>query len=54
MMETFLPISILHKKNLKYNTLKELALPADSLQHIMKDEIIELANEIQKRNILAN
>ena len=45
---------IRHKKNLKYNTLKELDLPADSLQHIMKDEIIELANEIQKRNILAN
>lgn len=40
---------IRHKENLKYNTLKELDLPDDRLQHIMKDEIIELANEDSKQ-----
>lgn len=40
---------IRHKENLKYNTIKELDLPDDKLQHIMKDEIIELANEDSKK-----
>ena len=40
---------IRHKKKLKYNTIKELDLPDDRLQHIMKDEIIELANEDSKK-----
>lgn len=40
---------IRHKENLKYNTVKELDLPDDKLQHIMKDEIIELANENSKK-----
>ncbi len=40
---------IRHKKKLKYNTIKELDLPDDRLQHIMKDEIMELAHEDSKK-----
>ncbi|NDV94888.1 IS4 family transposase, partial [Dysgonomonas sp. 521] len=34
-----------HKENLKYRTIKELDLPGNRHQHILKDEIIELHNE---------
>ena len=40
---------IRHKENLKYSTIKELDLPDNRLQHIMKDEIIELANEDSRK-----
>lgn len=33
-----------HKDNLKFNTIKELDLPANLHPHILKDEIIELQN----------
>jgi IS4 transposase len=33
-----------HKSNLKYKTVKELDLPDNRHQHILKDEIIELDN----------
>lgn len=33
-----------HKDNLKFNTIKELDLPANRHPHILKDEIIELQN----------
>jgi IS4 transposase len=33
-----------HKENLQYTTVKELPLPDDRHQHILKDEIIELKN----------
>jgi hypothetical protein len=35
---------IRHKENLKYTTVKELDLPEDRHEHILKDEIIELEN----------
>lgn len=38
-----------HKENLKYTPIKELELPQDRHQHILKDEIIRLDN---KRNPL--
>jgi hypothetical protein len=31
-----------HKENLQFNTVKEIELPKDTHQHILKDEIIEL------------
>lgn len=36
---------IRHKENLQFSTIKEIELPNDRLQHILKDEIIELKNE---------
>ena len=33
-----------HKENLQYRTVKEMDLPANRHQHILKDEIIELKN----------
>ena len=35
---------IRHKENLQYTTVKELELPENRHQHILKDEIIELKN----------
>ena len=39
---------IRHKENLKFSTVKELELPEQRHQHILKDEIIELQNESSK------
>ena len=36
---------IRHKENLKYTLVKELDLPENKHEHILKDEIIELKNE---------
>lgn len=36
---------IRHKDNLQFSTIKENELPNDRLQHVLKDEIIELKNE---------
>lgn len=33
---------IRHKENLQFTTIKELALPENRHEHILKDEIIEL------------
>ena len=40
---------IRHKENLQYNTVKELKLPEDTHQHILKDERIELSNENSRK-----
>lgn len=40
-----------HKENLKYRTIKELDLPDNRHQHILKDEIIELHNEKYPRRL---
>jgi IS4 transposase len=37
-----------HKENLKYRTIKELNLPDNRHQHILKDEIIELKKKTSK------
>ena len=37
-----------HKSNIKFNTIKELALPEQRHQHILKDEIIELTGNKTK------
>ena len=37
-----------HKENLKFTTIKELDLPDNKHQHILKDEIIELQNQTSK------
>lgn len=39
---------IRHKENLQYVTIKENELPENIHQHILKDEIIELKNELSK------
>lgn len=38
-----------HKENLQFKTVKELKLPEDSYQHILKDELIDLSNEDSKK-----
>jgi hypothetical protein len=38
-----------HKENLKFTTIKELELPENRHQHILKDEIIELASTNSKK-----
>lgn len=38
-----------HKENLKYETIKELKLPQDKHQHVLKDEIIALTTEQSKK-----
>jgi len=40
---------IRHKENLQYNSVRELPLPEDRHQHILKDEIIELTG-VQMQN----
>ena len=40
---------IRHKENLQYNSVRELPLPEDRHQHILKDEIIELTG-VQTQN----
>lgn len=37
---------IRHKENLQFTTIKENELPQNRLQHILKDEIIELKNQV--------
>jgi hypothetical protein len=39
---------IRHKENIQYNTIKENELPENRHQHILKDEIIELKNNVSK------
>jgi hypothetical protein len=39
---------IRHKENIQYRVIKENKLPENRHQHILKDEIIELKNEISK------
>ncbi len=40
---------IRHKDNLKFETIKELELPKNRHQNVLKDEIITLANEKSKQ-----
>lgn len=40
-----------HKSNIKFKTKKELELPANRHQHILKDEIIKLTGQQDKRKI---
>ena len=37
------------KKNLSFTTIKELELPEDKYQHLLKDEIVEIANEYTQK-----
>jgi len=39
---------IRHKENIQYTTIKENELPENRHQHILKDEIIELKNNVSK------
>lgn len=39
---------IRHKENLNFSTIKELELPENRHQHILKDEIIKLVNQTSK------
>lgn len=39
---------IRHKENLKYRSIKELELPENRHEHILKDELIELENETSR------
>lgn len=39
---------IRHKENLRFNTIKEIELPENRHQHILKDEIIELEKKVSK------
>ena len=43
---------IRHKENLKFKTIKELDLPDNRHQHILKDEIIELEKQASKNKYL--
>jgi len=40
---------IRHKDNIKFKVIKELELPANSCQHLLKDEIIELTGVSSKK-----
>lgn len=40
---------IRHKENIRFDTIKENALPQDRHQYILKDEVIELTREVSKK-----
>lgn len=41
---------IKHKENLNFRSIKEISLPEDRHQHILKDEIIELTGTLSYTN----
>jgi hypothetical protein len=45
---------IRHKENLQFTTVKENELPENRDEHIIKDELIELKNELSKNELSKN